>query len=88
MKKNQIIEVAYICNGKRPECKKNDGYGGGCYYIQTNGRRGPCLNTTDVKYAKHPKLNPKKNPDRFDKFIFEEKDGTKRIKYYERVDRL
>lgn len=75
-KKDQnVVEVAYICNGKDPSCRE----GGGCYYRMTNGRRGPCVHTRDPKYAKYGKKDPKKYPERFDRY----KAGNV-VRYYEK----
>lgn len=72
---NKDYEVAYICNGKDPKCSNKTG----CYYKITNGIRGSCSHTTNPKYAVHKKLDPKKNPEMFDKFSTIQ--GTR---YYER----
>ena len=69
------VEVAYICNGKDPDCGKR-----GCYYRIENGKRGPCMHTQDPKYAKYRPRDPKKHPDRFEKF----KAGNV-VRYYEKL---
>lgn len=68
-------EVAYICNGKDPKCIHKTG----CFYKITNGIRGSCSHTRDIQYAINKKINPEKNPDRFEKF----KCGDN-VRYYER----
>lgn len=72
----KTYEVAYICNGKDPNCRKT-----GCYYKIQNGRRGPCMHTTDPKYAKNKPLNPKEHRDMFDRFSHGDQ-----VRYYERVE--
>ena len=69
-------EVAYICNGKDPDCRKT-----GCYYKIQNGRKGPCMHTTNPKYAKNKPLDPREHRDLFDKFSYEGQ-----VKYYERTE--
>lgn len=68
-------EVAYICNGRNPECsgKLN------CFYRPTNGVKGACVHTTDPKYAKNGPKDPKRNKDLFDKFAVGDV-----IRYYEK----
>lgn len=80
-KKNVKTSVAYICNGRQPECKGQPG----CYYNKVSGRPGPCLHTTDIRYAKHKKIDPKKDSDKFDKFTSVDKEGNKSVRYYEKL---
>lgn len=76
MSSKKVYEVAYVCNGKDPDCCGKQG----CYYVNQNGRRGPCIHTTDPNYAKNKPVDPKKYPDRFDKFSYED-----HVRYYERM---
>ena len=71
----QSYEIAWLCNGKDPKCAGKNG----CFYIINNGIRGSCSHTKDIRYALHKKLDPKKNPDRFDKFKYKDQ-----VRYYER----
>lgn len=68
-------QVAWLCNGKNPNCKGKIG----CYYNIHNGIRGGCSHTRDIRYALHKRLNPKSNPEMFDRVESEEC-----IRFYER----
>lgn len=70
----KTYEVAYICNGKDPNCKKT-----GCYYKIQNGRRGPCMHTQNTKYAKNKIADPRADKDRFDRFRYGDQ-----VRYYEK----
>lgn len=73
--KPTTYEIAWLCNGKNPECNKEPK----CYYNVTNGLRGGCAHTKNLKYALHKDRDPKKTPQWFDKF------STKQCtRYYER----
>ncbi len=74
-KKTDDYETAWLCNGKDPKCAGKVG----CYYNLYNGRRGACSHTTDNRYALHKRLDPKKNPEMFDKFKLPDQ-----TRYYER----
>lgn len=74
MKQKKVVEVAYICNGKNQDCKGKDS----CYY-QNSGRHGGCLHTMNTRYAKNKPVDPKKHPDRFDKF-----NSGDVVRYYEK----
>lgn len=74
-KEHKERQVAWLCNGKDPKCKGKQG----CYYAIHNGIRGACSHTRDSRYAIHKKLNPRDNPEMFDRFESEEN-----IRYYER----
>lgn len=78
--KTTTVEVAYICNGKNANCNKSPG----CYYSTVSGRPGACLHTQDIHYAVHKRLDPKKNPERFDKFVIDGEE-QKWIRYYEKT---
>lgn len=73
--KDITVEVAYICNGKNPSCNNSTG----CFYKKTNGIKGPCAHTRDKKYAKYSASDPKKHPERFEKY----RNGNI-IRYYEK----
>lgn len=47
----------------------------------TSGRRGACSHTLDIRYAINKKLDPKTNPERFDKFKCGEQ-----VRYYEKFE--
>lgn len=71
------VEVAWICNGKNRDCKKY-----GCFYKPPhNGIRGSCMHTTNPKYAKNRPRDPKRYPEYFDKFKYENN-----VRYYEREE--
>jgi len=72
-KKDMAVEVAYICNGKIPGCSQE----AGCYYGK---QKGPCMHTQDPKYARYKPHDPKKHPERFDKFR-----AGNVVRYYEKL---
>lgn len=76
MPKKPIIEIAYVCNGKDPDCTKE-----GCYFKN----HGPCCHTRNIKYARHKHWTPKKYPERFD--IYKSDYGGEMIvRYYEKTN--
>ena len=76
-RKSRTVEVAWICDGKVEDCRKS-----GCYYGEPrNGIRGPCMHTQNPRHAKYGARDPKKYPDRFDKFEYGDD-----IRYYEKYE--
>lgn len=76
-------EIAYLCNGKVPYCRKT-----GCYYKPpVNGIVGSCEHTLDISYARNKpvKDHPCHHPERFDHFSYEDVDGKKHVRYYEKI---
>lgn len=79
MKKDKVkieVDVAYLCNGKDRSCTKES-----CYYKN----HGSCMHTTSPKYARNRPIDPKKHPEKFDKYSVELY-GIKRVRYYEREE--
>lgn len=77
MKKDKLkveTDVAWLCTGKDKSCTKDN-----CYYKN----HGACVHTTNAKYARNGPIDPKKHPEKFDKYSVELY-GIRRVRYYER----
>ena len=73
----KTYEVAWICDGKVKDCNQTR-----CFFkTDQNGRRGPCSHTMDATHARLKAIDPKDDPERFDKFKYGDQ-----VRYYEKTE--